>query len=268
MLRKTILVILMLMMLSLIAHFTQPTQAASTYSASFGYDTGQGCPTHTNFVVNYSLGGTTADYTNGGDWDYTGIVVYDGSSLPIAAYWDLNPVGGTKDSLFAFGKFHLSNTLNTMTTRPLTILFYDITTAPAGTNALERYNNILAQNAPIVHTFVADPANYAADCASLPYINTPPPSTTTPAFDVPHQGLVKISVNQSQSVYDAPAGSVIRNADGSELWLPNDADNNGSDTYIVTESIEVDGAVWLGIFLGNDQWGYVPLSGVTPISFN
>lgn len=78
-------------------------------------------------------------------------------------------------------------------------------------------------------------------------------------------GLVQISVSQAQPVYESPSGNVIRNADFSEMWLPHDFDGNGYDTYVVTDVIDVDGVPWVGIFLGSQSFGYVPLSGVTPI---
>ncbi len=93
------------------------------------------------------------------------------------------------------------------------------------------------------------------------------PSSVT-GIDYTQLGMIKISVSQAQPVYDAPAGSVIRNADTSEMWLPHDYDSNGYDTYVVTEVVDVDGVPWVAIFLGSESFGYVPLSGVTPIEGN
>lgn len=88
----------------------------------------------------------------------------------------------------------------------------------------------------------------------------------SPPLTVQHIGMVQISVGQSQPAYDAPSGSIIQDSEGTEIHLPNDADSSGSDTYVVSDIVEVDGVFWVGLFLGNNDLGYVPLSGVTTLS--
>jgi hypothetical protein len=81
---------------------------------------------------------------------------------------------------------------------------------------------------------------------------------------VPNLGRVIISREQMQPLYMSPGGQVIRDGDGNEVRLPQDLNQDGFDTYIVTEVRQVGGVIWLGLFVGADQWGWVPLAGVTP----
>lgn len=85
-------------------------------------------------------------------------------------------------------------------------------------------------------------------------------------LSVPNEGLIEISTSQSQPVYDGPGGGVVRNADGSELWLPHDADGSGADTYVVTDTALVGNEVWVAIFLGNAVSVWVPLDQVTALT--
>ncbi len=82
---------------------------------------------------------------------------------------------------------------------------------------------------------------------------------------VPNLGLVMITGEQFQPAYSKPNGAVARGSDGAEIWLPADADGNWYDTYVVAEVIEVDGEIWLGLFVGNVNWAYVRLADVTVI---
>ena len=83
----------------------------------------------------------------------------------------------------------------------------------------------------------------------------------------PHNGMIQISTAQLQPLYDAPAGSVVHDGSGNAIWLPNDADNNGFDTYVITEIVELDGRFWLGIWMGSaNAWGWVPFDKITPLS--
>lgn len=82
---------------------------------------------------------------------------------------------------------------------------------------------------------------------------------------VPNLGLVMITGEQFQPAYSKPNGAVARGSDGAEIWLPADADGNWYDTYVIAEVIEVDGEIWLGLFVGNVNWAYVRLADVTVI---
>jgi hypothetical protein len=84
---------------------------------------------------------------------------------------------------------------------------------------------------------------------------------------IPHIGTVMITTSQAQPVYQSPAGQVIRDSAANEIWLPNDANNDGFDTYVVTGVRSVDGEIWLSIYLGSQIWGWVPLDAVTPLSY-
>jgi hypothetical protein len=84
---------------------------------------------------------------------------------------------------------------------------------------------------------------------------------------VPQIGTVMITTSQAQPVYQSPAGQVIRDGAANEVWLPNDANNDGFDTYVVTGVQSVNGEIWVSIYLGSQIWGWVPLDAVTPLSF-
>lgn len=87
------------------------------------------------------------------------------------------------------------------------------------------------------------------------------------AMNIPHNGLVLINSWEPTVAYDGPAGSPVRLSGGGILTLPNDADANGFDTYIVTETATVDGATWVALFIGNETWVWVPWSAVHPASY-
>jgi hypothetical protein len=89
-----------------------------------------------------------------------------------------------------------------------------------------------------------------------------PTEPAPPAIGVPHIGTFFISTAMAQPIYDAPGGQVVRDAAGQEIWIPNDADNNGFDTHVVTELAMEDGELWFGFWLGSATWAYVPASQV------
>lgn len=86
------------------------------------------------------------------------------------------------------------------------------------------------------------------------------------ANNVPNLGLVKIDTGHVQPAYDAPAGGVLRGTDGAEVQLPADADHSGYDTYVVTDAVEIDGEIWIAIWVGGADYGWLRLSDVTPIT--
>lgn len=88
---------------------------------------------------------------------------------------------------------------------------------------------------------------------------------TEPPYQVPNLGLIEITVAQAQSVFESPNGGVVRDARGNEIRLPNDADQSGADTYIVTGTRFIDDTLWLSIYLGSKTWVWVPLADVTVI---
>ncbi len=84
--------------------------------------------------------------------------------------------------------------------------------------------------------------------------------------NVPNLGLIKLDTGQAQPAYDAPAGGVMRGSNGAEVWLPADADHSGYDTYVVTDAVEVDGEIWVAVWVGGEAYGWLPLAGVTPLT--
>ena len=85
-------------------------------------------------------------------------------------------------------------------------------------------------------------------------------SFNCPNFGVPNLGLVQINATAGIQPYGMP-GLEMQN-----FVLPADFDGNGFDTYIVTDIELVDGEYWLGLFIGNGDWVYVPYSAVIPLT--
>lgn len=106
------------------------------------------------------------------------------------------------------------------------------------------------------------------DPGSLPEIFAsprlyPPVAAAQPKAQV---ATISISVAQAQPVYESPRGNVVRDASGSELWLPNDFDGSGSDTHLVMSSAEIDGRTWYEIWIGaSGSTVWVPADKVTAV---
>jgi hypothetical protein len=92
------------------------------------------------------------------------------------------------------------------------------------------------------------------------------PEVSTPLLSVPNEGMIMITYSLQQPAYGQPGGAVARDASGTPVVLPKDADGNGFDTYVVTGVQEVDGQTWVSIFLGSGDWGWVPLDEVLVIN--
>ena len=105
------------------------------------------------------------------------------------------------------------------------------------------------------------------NCDSLPYTGGPSacPMAAMPApIGYPNTGEFSISTASPVMAYDSAGGSPVRVADGAALFLPNDADGNGFDTYVITGSSEINGVLWYGFFMGNyDQYLWVMADDVT-----
>lgn len=86
-------------------------------------------------------------------------------------------------------------------------------------------------------------------------------------LNVPNNGLVLINSWEQTAAYDGPAGSQVKLSNGALLILPQDYDGNGYDTYVVTETVTVDGQAWVSIFIGNESFVWVPWSAVHPASY-
>lgn len=97
-------------------------------------------------------------------------------------------------------------------------------------------------------------------------LNASPPTSAAP-INVPNVGTVLIRTTNPQPVYEAPGGGLVR-VGVDELWLPNDADGSGYDTYTVTSIEQLDnGEVWVEIFLGSAKFVWVPLDNVIPVTY-
>lgn len=80
-----------------------------------------------------------------------------------------------------------------------------------------------------------------------------------------NNGMIQINATQAQPVYESAGGGVVR-IGVDELWLPNDADGNGYDTYLIQDTEVIDGRTWVAITLGTESaYGnvWVPLDQVT-----
>lgn len=92
------------------------------------------------------------------------------------------------------------------------------------------------------------------------------PPTAVEGLSVPQIGMIQIDQFQTQPAYDSPNGNIIQDQNG-VIHLPHDFDNSFADTYVVTATQTVDGRVWVSIFLGNENFGWVPLDQVTALSY-
>lgn len=60
----------------------------------------------------------------------------------------------------------------------------------------------------------------------------------------------RVLLTQTAFGYGEPGGQVIRNANGSEMNVFNDAGNDGFDTFLLVDIAERNGKTWYGVFLG------------------
>ncbi len=66
-------------------------------------------------------------------------------------------------------------------------------------------------------------------------------------------GQVQV-VAPGSPLYDSAGGSVVRDSAGHEVWVPNQsAANPNEDIYDVLGQIEIEGTLWVEIFLGDSQ---------------
>lgn len=74
---------------------------------------------------------------------------------------------------------------------------------------------------------------------------------------VPNHGLIMIETGQATKASGSPSEGVAKTRDGSDIYLPADDDNNGYDTYIVTDIRTYQGETWLALWQGNMNWLWV-----------
>lgn len=72
----------------------------------------------------------------------------------------------------------------------------------------------------------------------------------------PNTGEVTIGAGANIPALDSPGGNVVE-LNGNPLLLPKDADNNGFDTYIITETVTVNDVTYYGLFVGSSNYVYV-----------
>jgi len=119
----------------------------------------------TDFEITFGATGTTDDV--GGN-DVSGYIADDGAGVALSADWTSTAAsGGTYSRQRPFGPS--AGQINAITTRPIIIQFYDLTsTPPGGWNTQAVYDGIVLQGAPLMDTLVYDPADDVADCSNLP----------------------------------------------------------------------------------------------------
>ncbi len=215
-----------------------------------------------NFVPIFAVTTTGTTDDNAG-YDYYAVIFVDGDGNPLDVDIHSYPVAVT--SSFDFGADMGIDEFNPPTARPLTGAVFDIP-YPYGSisneNTLAAFNWVLANGTFVMEDYLDPTTIGSGPCGALPLLS-PYSFAPAPSFYVPNVGLVKIDTSSPQPVYEDPAGSVVRNPNGSELWIPQDYDGNGYDTYTVTDMLEVDGAYWIQIFLGSEHFVWVPLANVT-----
>lgn len=84
-------------------------------------------------------------------------------------------------------------------------------------------------------------------------------------LNVPHITDVKINAGANVPAYADPGGEQVRLANGQHLFLPQDSGNDGADTYIVTDTMVIDGVTWYSIFIGNENFVWVSGPQVIPL---
>ncbi len=101
-------------------------------------------------------------------------------------------------------------------------------------------------------------AHGGADPTAPVSTDAPVGALTDMPASVQQEYLLVLTADIPVQVYDSPAGSPIH-LDGNALFLPADSDHNGYDTYRVMDLQTVDGVVWIGIYIGSDNWGWLPV---------
>ncbi len=82
---------------------------------------------------------------------------------------------------------------------------------------------------------------------------------------VPNLGEIAIGAGAAVPALNTPAGSQVFLSNGAPLQLPQDADGNGFDTFIITEFRTVADIEYYGIFIGGRNYVYVRANQVTRI---
>jgi hypothetical protein len=101
----------------------------------------------------------------------------------------------------------------------------------------------------------------APDCWVFDNLVTTPATATAPS-GYPKIGQVRVEAPGSP-LYESAGGGVVRNASGSEIWVPNPtAPDPEYDVYDVIQQVEIDGQTWVQIFIGNtSSFVWLPVGG-------
>lgn len=258
------------------------THAASSYFrvfdlAAFGIDNGMD-------VSQVEIGIEEAAAGAGGQQP---IAVRLHSKAPAAAltYANLAQIGAASSSVNNGTQFLFSVPVTGSIGADLDLVVEVIT--PDGTangNLLVIGSNAAAENAPsyIVAAACGSPQPATTDSIGAPdmhivmSVTGVPRSATAPepqpgvtvsnGIFVPNLGEVLISTSDPTPVYESAGGGLVR-VGVNELWLPQDNDGNGFDTYVVTDIQVVGDEVWAALFIGSDTWVWVPFAAVTPLNY-
>ena len=218
------------------------SQNTSVFAASFGgiisidpIDGGTCANSSVNFT--YELTGVTDD--TGGNIDLVYEIYRDGDGDLI----DIDPanvhVAATETEIGS------GDSNNPIDASPVTMYIYDTTSySPFGSDLTQENVDWILANGPLLATASYDVRNIPS-CAGVPYFGL-----AVPQLPAPQIGMISISASQTQPVYEAAGGGVVRDADGNELWLPQDYDGNGYDTHLVMSSTEIDGQTWYEVWIG------------------
>lgn len=217
-------------------------------------------------IYEIAISWTGSQNDAGTPYDQVGWIAYDANGVHIASDWNGIQPGYSWTYYTDFGS---TVGMNDVTARPITIEVYDtVEFGPFDYNTEAVYQYVLDQaaaGAPLLISAVYDPANDQPDCGTLPFIDNNP-IVTDGGINVPNRGMIMITAEQAQPAYTAPGGEVAKASDGADIILPYDWDSNGFDTYVVTEATDVGGRVWLSIFLGSEDFGWVPEDTVTAMT--
>lgn len=103
-------------------------------------------------------------------------------------------------------------------------------------------------------------SNTVIDTCYGPYGSCPQTVQDYYRVDYPYLGLVQINAGAPVYPYGSPASEM------QSFSLPADYDGNGYDTYVVTDVTSVNGAYWLALWIGGEDYLWVPYDSVIALS--
>lgn len=247
-----------------------PTHGVSAITnASGGYtgtlDGDEGVCDNT-FELNFSATLTANNNDDGNGWDYYVFVFVDALGNPQDIDIERIQVGETITKVRHMDPNQ--GDFNPPQARPFTGAIFDIHADADAAGYFEDsdedsfagFNWVIA-NSSFVFQDTIDPATLGSGaCGDLPLL--PAYSFIPVSVSYTHVSDIRINATSPVAAYANPGGDIAKNQDG-DIWLPHDADQSGYDTYVVTDTAEVDGGHWVAIFLGNNNHVWVRLDQVT-----